>query len=209
MIKTVVAGIGTGVGKTFISTILAEALEADYWKPVQAGNLEFTDTDFVRLYISNSKTIFHPEVYRLTAPMSPHAAAAKDGINVDLQKLTIPQTQNNLIIEPPGGLMVPLNQLELNIDLICRWSLPVVLVSENYLGSINHTLLTARVLKDYAVNVSGIIFNGEPNLATEEIILHHTGFTCIARIKYEKEINKTVVKRYADQIKEKLNLPFA
>ena len=209
MIKTVVAGIGTGVGKTFISTILAEALEADYWKPVQAGNLEFTDTDFVRLYISNSKTIFHPEVYRLTAPMSPHAAAAKDGINVDLQKLTIPQTQNNLIIEPPGGLMVPLNQLELNIDLICRWSLPVVLVSENYLGSINHTLLTARVLKDYAVNVSGIIFNGEPNLATEEIILHHTGFTCIARIKYEKEINKMVVKRYADQIKEKLNLPFA
>ena len=151
MIKTVVAGIGTGVGKTFISTILAEALEADYWKPVQAGNLEFTDTDFVRLYVSNSKTIFHPEVYRLSAPMSPHAAAAKDGINIDLQKLTIPENQNNLIIEPPGGLMVPLNQRELNLDLICRWRLPVILVSRNYLGSINHTLLTARVLKDYAV----------------------------------------------------------
>ena len=209
MIKTVVAGIGTGVGKTFISTILAEALEADYWKPVQAGNLEFTDTDFVRLYISNSKTILHPEVYRLSAPMSPHAAAAKDGINVDLQKLTIPQTQNNLIIEPPGGLMVPLNQRELNVDLICRWRLPVVLVSGNYLGSINHTLLTARVLKDYAVKVSGIIFNGEPNPATEEVILDHTGFACIARIKHEKEINKTVVKRYADQIKETLNLQFA
>ena len=209
MIKTVVAGIGTGVGKTFISTILAEALEADYWKPVQAGNLEFTDTDFVRLYVSNSKTIFHPEVYRLSAPMSPHAAAAKDGINIDLQKLTIPENQNNLIIEPPGGLMVPLNQRELNVDLICRWRLPVVLVSGNYLGSINHTLLTARVLKDYSVKVSGIIFNGEPNPATEKVILDHTGFECIARIKHEQEINKAVVKRYADQIKEKLNLPFA
>src|SRR6185295_2253501 len=142
MIKTVVAGIGTGVGKTFISTILVEALEADYWKPVQAGNLDFTDTDFVRQHISNKKTVFHPEVYRLSSPSSPHAAAANDGTNIDLQKLTIPQAQNNLVIEPPGGLMVPLNQLELNVDLICRWDIPVILVSRNYLGSINHTLLT-------------------------------------------------------------------
>ena len=80
MIKTVVVGIGTGVGKTFIATILAEALEADYWKPVQAGNLDNTDTDFVQQHISNKKTVCHPEVYRLSAPMSPHAAAAKDGI---------------------------------------------------------------------------------------------------------------------------------
>jgi len=209
MIKTVVAGIGTGIGKTFIATILAEALEADYWKPVQAGNLDFTDTDFVRQHLSNRKTVFHPEVYRLSSPMSPHAAAAKDGTNIDLQKLTIPQTQNNLVIEPPGGVMVPLNQQELNVDLICRWELPVILVSKNYLGSINHTLLTARVLKDYDVKVSGIIFNGEANPATEEVILDHTGFACIARINHEKEINKAVVKRYANQVKDKLNFQFA
>src|SRR5688572_11065397 len=182
MIKAVVAGIGTGVGKTFIASILAEALEADYWKPVQAGNLDFTDTDFVRLNISNSKTFCHPEVYRLSVPMSPHAAAEKDGIRVDLEKLGVPQTKNHLVIEPPGGLMVPLNQNELNIDLICQWGLPVILVSKNYLGSINHTLLTSRVLKDYSVKVSGIIFNGEPNPATEEIILNYTGLSCIGKI---------------------------
>ncbi len=209
MIKTVVAGIGTGVGKTFIAAILAEALEADYWKPVQAGNLEFTDTDFVRQHISNSKTIFHPEVYRLSAPMSPHAAAAKDGVDIDLQKLTIPSTQNSLIIEPPGGLMVPLNQHELNIDLICQWRLPVILVSRNYLGSINHTLLTARVLKDYDVKVSGIIFNGEANPATETVILDQTGFDCLARINHEQEINKMMVKKYANQLKEKVNFQIA
>ena len=209
MIKTVVAGIGTGVGKTFIATILAEALEADYWKPVQSGNLEFTDTDFVRLHISNSKTVCHPEAYRLTAPMSPHAAAAIDGVTIDLQKLAVPKTRHHMIIEPPGGLMVPLNQRDLNVDLICQWELPVILVSQNYLGSINHTLLTARVFKDYAVKVSGIIFNGQPNPATEEIILNHTGLVCIARINHEEEISKATVKKYAGPLKEKINLLFA
>ncbi|HZI54010.1 MAG TPA: dethiobiotin synthase [Chitinophagaceae bacterium] len=209
MIKTVVAGIGTGVGKTFIATILAEALEADYWKPVQAGNLDNTDTDFVQQHITNNKTYCHPEVYRLSAPMSPHAAAAKDGIGIDLEKLTVPKTKNHLIIEPPGGLMVPLNQTQLNVDVICQWGLPVILVSKNYLGSINHTLLTARVLKDYAVNVPGIIFNGEPNPATEEIILNYTGLACIARINQEQEINKKTVKTHADQLREKLNVLFS
>ena len=209
MIKVVVAGIGTGVGKTLIATILAEALEADYWKPVQAGNLECSDADFVRLNISNSRTICHPEVYRLSAPMSPHAAAEKDGITVDLQRLTIPQTKNHLIIEPPGGIMVPLNHKELNIDLVRQWRLPVILVSRNYLGSINHTLLTARVLKDYAVEVPGIIFNGEPNPATEAIILNHTGFSCIGKISQEQELDRKTVTKYADQLKEKLNSLFS
>jgi len=209
MKKAVVVGIGTGVGKTFIATILAEALEADYWKPVQAGNLDFTDTDFVKQHISNNKTYCYPEVYRLSAPMSPHAAAKNDGIDIELEKLTVPQTKNHLIIEPPGGLMVPLNEEKLNVDLICQWGLPVILVSKNYLGSINHTLLTQRVLKDYAVKVSGIIFNGEPNEATEEIILNYTGLSCIAKINHEQEISKKTVKRHADQLREKLNLLYS
>ena len=207
MIKTVVVGIGTGIGKTFIATILVEALEADYWKPVQAGNLDETDTDFVKQRVSSVKTICHPELYRLSAPMSPHAAAKQDGVTIELEKITIPKTKNHLIIEPPGGLMVPLNEEELNIDLICQWKLPVILVSKNYLGSINHTLLTARVLKDYAVKVAGIIFNGEPNHATEEIILHHTGLPCISKVNQEPEISRETVKRNADLLKDKLN-PF-
>ena len=206
MKKVVVVGIGTGVGKTFISTILAEALEADYWKPVQAGNLDYTDTDFVQQHISNQKTYCHPEVYRLSAPMSPHAAGEKDGINIELEKLAVPPTKNHLIIEPPGGLMVPLNEKKLNVDLICQWNLPVILVSKNYLGSINHTLLTERVLRDYAVIVSGIIFNGEPNPATEEAILNYTGLSCIAKIDHEPEISKKTVMKHADQLREKLNL---
>jgi len=209
MKKVVVAGIGTGIGKTFIATILAEALEADYWKPVQAGNLDFTDTDFVQQHISNKKTYCHPEAYRLSAPMSPHAAAKKDGISIDLNKLTIPEINNYLVIEPPGGLMVPLNEKQLNIDLICQWGLPVILVSKNYLGSINHTLLSARVLNDYAVKVLGIIFNGEPNPATEDIILKHTGLSCITKIKQEKQSDRKTIKRYADELKEKLNLLFS
>src|SRR5258708_4117654 len=135
----VIAGIGTDIGKTFISAILAEALQADYWKPVQAGNLEKTDTDIVRELISNNRTFFHDSKYLLSRPMSPHAAAEIDNIEIDLNKLNLPNTSKILLIELPGGLMVPLNKKQLNIDLIKKWNLPVILVSQNYLGSINHT----------------------------------------------------------------------
>ena len=205
MKRIVVAGTGTGIGKTFVSAILVEALEADYWKPVQAGNLDYTDTDCVKQYISNSKTIYHPEGYRLLAPMSPHAAAAAEGIAIDLNKLSVPLTANNLIIELAGGLMVPLNNRELNTDLIRKWNLPLILVSENYLGSINHTLLSVEVLKRQGVRVLGIIFNGEANQATEEFIEMFTGLPILARINRQKEINKKTVKRIADDLKHQLN----
>jgi len=197
----VVAGIGTGIGKTFIATILTEALEADYWKPVQAGNLDYTDTDFVKAHISNTKTVFHPEAYRLSAPVSPHAAAKIDGVEIDLEKLYVPTTDNTIIIEPAGGLMVPLNNKQLNIDLLKQWDLPVILVSQIYLGSINHTLLSVEVLKNRSINLLGIIFNGERNQATEEFILQYTGVKCLARINYESGIDKAVIKKYADKVK--------
>ncbi len=197
----VVAGIGTGIGKTFIATILTEALEADYWKPVQAGNLDYTDTDFVKAHISNTKTVFHPEAYRLSAPVSPHAAAKIDGVEIDLEKLYVPTTDNTIIIEPAGGLMVPLNNKQLNIDLLKQWDLPVILVSLIYLGSINHTLLSVEVLKNRSINLLGIIFNGERNQATEEFILQYTGVKCLARINYESGIDKAVIKKYADKVK--------
>lgn len=205
MKSIVVAGIGTGIGKTFISAILAEALEADYWKPVQAGSLDFTDTDVVRQCITNQKSFFHPEAYRLSTSMSPHAAAEIDGVEIDLHKLSLPSTSNTLVIEPPGGVMVPLNSRELNINLIKQWNMPVVLVSQNYLGSINHTLLSVEALKHHGIELSGIIFNGERKPSTEDFIIQYTRVDCIAKINQEKGITKAIVKQYADELKEKLN----
>jgi len=204
MKQFIIAGIGTEIGKTFISAILVEALQADYWKPVQAGSLDNTDTDFIRRHISNNISVFHPETYRLSLPMSPHAAAEAEGINIDLHKLAIPQTANNLIIELAGGLMVPLNNRELNSDLLKLWDLPVILVSRNYLGSINHTLLSLELLKKQGIRVAGIIFNGDANPATEEFILQYSGLPCIARIKMQAEISKQAVMRIASVLKEKL-----
>ncbi|MFC0776110.1 dethiobiotin synthase [Terrimonas alba] len=205
MTGIVVAGIGTDIGKTFIAAILTEALEADYWKPVQSGNLDFTDTDFVKQHISNTKSFFHPEAYRLATPMSPHAAAKIDGTIIEFDKLALPASRNTIVIEPAGGLMVPLNDKQLNINLLKNWGLPVVLVSRNYLGSINHTLLSIEVLRQYGIGLAGIIFNGERNASTEDFILQYTGVNCIARIDHEKIISKETVKRYADKLREKLN----
>ena len=138
--KLIVAGIGTEIGKTVASAVLVEALQADYWKPIQSGGLEDSDTDTVRRLITNSTSYFHPEAYRLTQPLSPHAAAEIDGVTIELEKLTVPLTRNGLVIELAGGLMVPLNSNDLTIDWVQKLGLPVVLVSRNYLGSINHTL---------------------------------------------------------------------
>ncbi|MBC7745452.1 MAG: dethiobiotin synthase [Flavobacterium sp.] len=201
----VVAGIGTEIGKTFISAILVEALEADYWKPVQAGNLDCTDTDFIKQHISNQKTVCHPEGYRLLAPMSPHAAAKAEGICIDIEKLNIPLTSNYLIIELAGGIMVPLNNKHLNIDLISKWQLPLILVSENYLGSINHTLLSVELLKNKKINIMGIIFNGDSNPATEELIINYTGLPCLAKICKQKMVGKETVSQLAHELKNVIN----
>jgi dethiobiotin synthetase len=196
----IVAGIGTEIGKTFISSILAEALQADYWKPVQSGALDFTDSDTVKSLISNTKTDFHPEAYRLTEPMSPHAAAAIDGVEITLDNFVLPQTENNLIVELAGGLMVPLNDQETNLDLIKKLGLPVILVSRNYLGSINHTLLSVEILKQQKIEIKGLIFNGLPNKSSEDFILNYTGLECLGKVDLEESIDKTIVKKWADKL---------
>ena len=142
-----VTGIGTEVGKTIIAAILTEALEADYWKPIQAGDLHHSDTDRVKALVTNNRSIFYKEAFCLQQPMSPHAAAEKDGINVHLSNIRAPKTNNHLIIEGAGGLMVPLNYEDCIIDLILQLNCEVVLVSRNYLGSINHTLLSIEALQ--------------------------------------------------------------
>jgi dethiobiotin synthetase len=201
--KYIIAGIGTEIGKTFISSILTESLQADYWKPIQSGALDFTDTDTVRSLISNEKTVFHPEEYRLNQPMSPHAAAAIDGVVIELSKFQLPQTDNYLIVEVAGGIMVPLNDQETNLDLIKKLNIPVILISKNYLGSINHTLLSVEVLKMNDIAIKGLIFNGEQNKYSEDFILNYTKLECLGRVDFEENIDRNVVSKWANKFATK------
>ena len=196
-----VTGIGTDVGKTVAAAILTEALHADYWKPVQAGALDFTDTDTVKSLVSNPTSTFHPEAYRLKMAASPHRAAAAEGIELNVRSIKLPPTENNLIVEGAGGLMVPLNKRFLMLDLVQQLGLEVVLVSRNYLGSINHTLLTAEVLRYRKVPVAGIIFNGEENAASEDFIIKYTGLRRLPSIRQEADFCKEAVAAYAEEFK--------
>ena len=196
-----ITGIGTEIGKTISSAVLAEKLKADYWKPIQAGDLSNSDTIKVQNLISNSISKFHPEAYRLTQPFSPHYAAELDGVNIDLNEIIIPQTNNSLIIEGAGGLMVPINRKDLMIDLIQKLDVEVILISRNYLGSINHTLLSVEALKSKNIYVKGIIFNGVKNEASESIILERTGLNYLGRVPEMENINKLTIKGSGDSLK--------
>ncbi len=205
-----VTGIGTEVGKTVISAILTEALEADYWKPIQSGDLDFTDTMKVQSWISNSKTKFHPEAYRLNTPMSPHAAAAIDGVEIDLSQINLAVTANFLLAEGAGGLLVPLNYKDCIIDLIQHLQLPVILISKHYLGSINHTLLSIEALRNRNIPIGGLIFNGEEHPTTEAIIQEMSGIQALCRINPLENITKEKIADEAKRIKGKvLQLKFS
>ena len=190
--KFVVTGIGTDVGKTVVSSILAEALKANYWKPVQAGDLQRSDKIKVKEYTENVTVL--EEGFRLTEPISPHAAAEIDGVSIELEALKIPEVSDGLVIEGAGGLLVPINLEGLTYaDVFENWGLPVIVVSRHYLGSINHTLLTLEVLKERGIKVEGIVFVGSENSATERLILGRSGVKLIARIPIVSEVNKAFV----------------
>lgn len=199
-----VTGIGTEVGKTVVSAILTEALQADYWKPVQAGDLDYSDTHKVKDMVSNSKSLFHDETFALNHPMSPHAAAERDKVEISLGDFKIPETENHLIIEGAGGLMVPLNRKDCIIDLIESLGVEVVLVSRNYLGSINHTLLSVEALVSRGISINGIIFNDEENVDTESVILNMTGLKCLGRVEMEEDLTQEVISKYASKFREVL-----
>ncbi len=201
--KLFITGISTDVGKTIASAIVVEALEADYWKPVQAGDLHHSDTDKVKAYVSNQKSIFHPNSYALQTPASPHFSAELEGVLIDIDHIQEPKTKNHLVIEGAGGLFVPLNDEDCIIDLICP-DYKVIVVSRHYLGSINHTLLTVEALKNRNINIAGILFNGDENRATESIIIKKTGLKCIGRIGDEPYFDQNVIKEYADLLRENL-----
>ena len=196
-----VTGVGTEVGKTIVSAILTEALKADYWKPVQAGDLNWSDTNKVQSLISNIESHFHKEAFQLNHPISPHAAAERDGIDIQLADIQIPEKSNHLIIEGAGGLMVPLNNTDCIIDLIPQLNCEVILVSRNYLGSINNTLLSIEALQNRNIPIKGIIFNGNENKDTESIILYMTGIPLLGRIEEEETFHKETILKYAQQFK--------
>ena len=198
MRKVFVTGIGTDVGKTIVAAILTEALQADYWKPIQCGSLELTDTERVKRLVESKQTFFHPEAYRLKTPASPHYAAEVEGAKINWGRLKVPETDNTLIIEGAGGLLVPFNYKgESMFDMAKNWDAEVVIVSRNYLGSINHTLLTIKVLENSGIKVLGLIFNGESNQSTEEVILKTTKVPLLGRIKEEYEFTKDLITRYS------------
>jgi dethiobiotin synthetase len=188
-----VTGIGTDIGKTLISAILVEKLKCDYWKPIQSGELENSDTMKVQRLVTNTLSVFHPESYSLTQPYSPHKSAALDGIAIDEKTIIAPTTGNQLLIEGAGGLMVPLNNDTLIIDLIKQLDAEVILVSQNYLGSINHTLLSVEALKHRGITLKGIIFNGDENASTEDYITNYTQATHLGRVPKLSEVNKDTV----------------
>jgi len=188
-----ITGIGTGIGKTVVSAVLVEKLQADYWKPIQSGDLDNSDTQTVRRLVSNTTSHLHPEAYRLTQPFSPHKSAAIDGITIDPQNIVIPGTTNLLIIEGAGGLMVPLTTKILLIDLIKQLGAEVILVTKNYLGSINHTLLSVYALQKENIAIKGLIFNGMKDIYSKQAIMDFTGLNLLGHIPEYNQLDKKAI----------------
>lgn len=204
--KIFISGIGTEVGKTIVSAVLTEALQADYWKPVQAGNMEFSDSQTVRNLISNKKSVIHPEKYAMYLAASPHLAAKEEGIKIRVADFEIPETKNEvLLIEGAGGLMAPLNNKETMINLAKHLEAKVVLVGINYLGSINHTLLSAYALQKEGIDVLGIIFNGRKHDPSEKVIQKLTGLPVLGRVERLAEPTKELIAQEAEKFKQILN----
>jgi dethiobiotin synthetase len=201
--KLFITGISTDVGKTIASAIITEALEADYWKPIQAGDLDRSDSHKIQSYISNVKSVIHENSYKLNTPASPHLAAEIDGITIDLKKIIEPKTKNHLVVEGPVGGFVPSNSSDFVIDLV-QPDYKIIIVSRHYLGSINHTLITIEALKNRGLSIAGIIFNGNENKATESLILNYSKLKFIGRINDEPYFDKNVISEYADLFRENI-----
>jgi dethiobiotin synthetase len=194
-----VAGIDTAVGKTIVSMILTTLLNGDYWKPIQCGDEENSDTATVKKWLDTTIHTIHPPTYSLKAPLSPHHAARLENTLISLDSITLPQTTRPLIIEGVGGICVPLTSKISSLDLFKSWDCLWVIVSKHYLGSINHTLLTVEVLKTLCLPILGIIFNGEHNPYSESAILEISQVPILGRLLHETYLNPKTIQRYAKQ----------
>lgn len=203
-----VSGTASGIGKTVVSAIIAEALRADYWKPVHAGCDRMTDTEWVKRIISNPQTVVHPEVYKLKNPVSPHLAAKEDGVKISLEKIfaaycLLPSSNDTLVVEGTGGLVVPLNETEFVTDLVRVLNARVILVTSNYADSINHSLLTSKVSRQKNLRVLGWMFNDKP-VKYESEITRWIGFPAIASIPKFETITKEIIAETAATIRENI-----
>lgn len=190
-----IAGIGTGVGKTIVSAILTTLLNGDYWKPIQSG--EPSDTDMVKKLIDLKKHRIHLPAYSLKARLSPHHAAILEDISINVDSIIPPNIERPLIIESVGGIFVPLTTKTLSMDLFKSWNCKWVVVSRHYLGSINHTLLTIQALKEQNVSIAGLIFNGASNPESESVILEISKLALLGRLLPELDINQKTIQKYA------------
>lgn len=189
-----VSGTDTGIGKTVVSAILTKGLNATYWKPVQSGLEEMTDTEVVRELTQLPGDYFIPETYRLTEPMSPHASAAIDGVEIDMNNFRLPDA-SPLVVEGAGGLIVPLNEDSLVIDLIEQLELPVLLVARSGLGTLNHTLLSIEALRRRDIPILGVVMNGPIHDSNRKAIEHYGEVEIIAEIEPLDELTPETIER--------------
>ncbi|NOD34372.1 MULTISPECIES: dethiobiotin synthase [unclassified Ruegeria] len=191
MSALIVVGTDTGVGKTVFSAGLTAALNAGYWKPVQSGLEDATDTETVRL-LSGAEVL--PEAYRLNLPASPHLSAEDMGVEIDLSRLAVPQVDGPLVVEGAGGLMVPLNRQSYYLDLIAQWQAPVVLVARTALGTINHTTLSLMALRGAGCEVVGVAFVGEAEPDVEQTIVEMSNVRHLGRLPVLSELTQQTLK---------------
>lgn len=201
-----VTGIGTNVGKTVVSAILTEALQADYWKPIQSGTIEGMDSETVRSLISNSRTVIHPETYLLKEPLSPHFAAKLENIEINLQKINLPDTTSSIVIEGAGGLLVPINNSEYVIDIAKKIDCEIVVVISNYLGCINHSLLTIDYLLRNNFKIHSLVFNGDFEAEVKDVILNYVSNCKIIDIPTMKTLSKELISPVAANVKQQMAL---
>ncbi|SOC91585.1 dethiobiotin synthetase [Rhizobium sp. AN5] len=169
-LRFVVSGTDTGIGKTVFSAALTHALQAHYWKPVQSGLEEETDSEVVERLGGVPRTRILPEAYRLKMPASPHLSARLDNVTIEPELLLPPETDGPLVIEGAGGLLVPLTDTLLFVDIFARWRIPLILCARTSLGTINHTLLSFEALRLRAIPVHGVVFIGDENRENQRII---------------------------------------
>lgn len=197
-----VSGIGTDVGKTIVSSVLCELLFANYWKPVQSGELENTDSMKVERLISFETFQYYPEQFRLTQPLSPHVSAKLDGVHIEASDFVFPAFTGNLIVEGAGGLMVPINENGLlYCDVVAEWKLPTILISKHYLGSINHTLMSIETLRNQNIPILGIIYVGDELPMTEEVIFTKTQIPTLFHVPIFENLSKETIYTFATQLR--------
>lgn len=193
-----VTGTDTGIGKTLVAAILTTGLKAYYWKPIQSGTIDGTDTEWIQTVSNLSNDHFLPEVYSLREPLSPHAAARLDGIEIDMDTIRLPEVAP-LIVEGAGGVMVPLNKRQYIIDLMQRLSLPTIVVARSGLGTINHTLLTVERLRDRGIAVLGVVMNGPINQSNREALEHYGELDILAEIPQLDSISHASIQMLFDR----------